>query len=177
MDEFLRMAAGLKKIPRQGWIDKAGISDPESVADHSYSVAVMAMLFGDNAKMDTCKMIRMALLHDIAESITGDLTPEMTSPENKLALEKAAIEKIIHTLPEPLRIKYRALWDEYSAQKSAESVLVHEVDKLDMALQASTYAKEGTSSFENLKIFFDSAKKSINNQEIKSMFDLFSKQS
>ena len=84
MDEFLRMAAGLKKIPRQGWIDKAGISesvDPESVADHSnqYSVAVMAMLFGDNAKMDTCKMIRMALLHDIAESITGDLTPEMTS--------------------------------------------------------------------------------------------------
>ena len=79
MDEFLRMAAGLKKIPRQGWIDKAGISNPESVADHSYSMTVMAMMFGDNAGMDTCKMIRMALLHDIVESITGDLTPEMTS--------------------------------------------------------------------------------------------------
>ena len=85
MDEFLRMAAGLKKIPRQGWIDKAGISNPESVADHSYSMTVMAMMFGDNAGMDTCKMIRMALLHDIVESITGDLTPEMTSKENKLA--------------------------------------------------------------------------------------------
>ena len=103
MDEFLRMAAGLKKIPRQGWIDKAGISNPESVADHSYSMTVMAMMFGDNAGMDTCKMIRMALLHDIVESITGDLTPEMTSKENKLAQEKIAIEKITRTLPEPLR--------------------------------------------------------------------------
>ena len=88
MDEFLRMAAGLKKIPRQGWIDKAGISNPESVADHSYSMTVMAMMFGDNAGMDTCKMIRMALLHDIVESITGDLTPEMTSKENKLQLPR-----------------------------------------------------------------------------------------
>ena len=175
MDEFLRMAAGLKKIPRQGWIDKAGISNPESVADHSYSMTVMAMMFGDNAGMDTCKMIRMALLHDIVESITGDLTPEMTSKENKLAQEKIAIEKITRTLPEPLRTKYSELWSEYSAQKSAESVLVHEVDKLDMALQASIYAKEGTSSFQNLQVFFDSAKKSINNTEVKSMLDLFLK--
>ena len=120
-------------------------------------------------------MIRMALLHDIVESITGDLTPEMTSKENKLAQEKIAIEKITRTLPEPLRTKYSELWSEYSAQKSAESVLVHEVDKLDMALQASIYAKEGTSSFQNLQVFFDSAKKSINNTEVKSMLDLFLK--
>ena len=51
-------------------------------------------MFGDNAGMDTCKMIRMALLHDIVESITGDLTPEMTSKENKLAQEKIAIGKL-----------------------------------------------------------------------------------
>ena len=126
MDEFLRMAAGLKKIPRQGWIDKAGISNPESVADHSYSMTVMAMMFGDNAGMDTCKMIRMALLHDIVESITGDLTPEMTSKENKLAQEKIAIEKITRMLPEPLRTKYSELWSEYSARKSADP-FVHEV--------------------------------------------------
>ena len=50
-------------------------------------------------------------------------------------------DEISH-LPEPLRTIYK-LWSEYSA-KSAESVLVHEVDKLDMALQASIYAKEGT---------------------------------
>ena len=75
----------------------------------------------------------------------------------------------------PLRTKYSALWSEYSARKSAESVLVHEVDKLDMALQASIYAKEGTSSFQNLQVFFDSAKKSINNTEVKSMLDLFLK--
>ena len=48
-------------------------------------------------------------------------------------------------------------------------------NKLDMALQASIYAKEGTSSFQNLQVFFDSAKKSINNTEVKSMLDLFLK--
>ncbi len=169
------MVAGLKKIPRQGWIDKAGILNPESVADHSYSMAVMAMLFGDTAGIDACKMIRMSLLHDLAESITGDLTPEMATVGNKLAMETDAIEKITSTLPEHLRKKYRALWDEYSAQKSAESVLVHEVDKLDMALQASIYAKDGASSSKNLQVFIDSAKKSITNQEIKSMLELFLK--
>ena len=59
--------------------------------------------------------------------------------------------------------------------KSLFAELVHEVDKLDMALQASIYAKEGTSSFQNLQVFFDSAKKSINNTEVKSMLDLFLK--
>ena len=64
---------------------------------------------------------------------------------------------------------------EQNIHSKAHCILCAEVDKLDMALQASIYAKEGTSSFQNLQVFFDSAKKSINNTEVKSMLDLFLK--
>ena len=45
--DFFKTAANLKKIPRQGWIDKLSIDNPESVADHSYSMAIMSMLISD----------------------------------------------------------------------------------------------------------------------------------
>ena len=45
--EFLETVVNLKKISRQGWIDKLDIKTPESVADHSYSLAVMGMIVSD----------------------------------------------------------------------------------------------------------------------------------
>ncbi|MDI1495786.1 MAG: metal dependent phosphohydrolase [Cenarchaeum symbiont of Oopsacas minuta] len=175
MEEFFSAITSLKKIQRQGWIDKAGIDNPESVADHSYSVAVMAMVFGDDAKMDSCKMIQMALLHDMAESIIGDLTPEMITKVDKTIIESAAIENITKTLPKPLREKYRAIWEEYAAHQSKESKMVHEIDKFDMGLQANIYAKDGASSRKDLQVFIESAEKKITNPKIKSMLELFSK--
>jgi len=74
--DFFKNALNLKNISRQGWIDKLSIKDPESVADHSYSMAIMAMVISDLENYDSEKILKMVLLHDLAESKIGDFTPE-----------------------------------------------------------------------------------------------------
>ena len=81
--DFFYIVLELKKTPRKGWKEKIDVLHPESVADHSFSAAVMAMIFSDLKKLDTEKMLKMALLHDLSESITGDFTPEEVSKNNK----------------------------------------------------------------------------------------------
>lgn len=135
--EFLSTAGKLKTIPRTGWID-SGVKNPESVADHSYRTAVASMVLGDSLGLDTLKMLRMALLHDLAEAETGDITP-MQKQSNHSMLENQAMKKILSVLPEPLRDQYWETWQEYQAMKTPESVLVHDADKIEMLLQASEY--------------------------------------
>jgi 5'-deoxynucleotidase YfbR-like HD superfamily hydrolase len=76
--EFLRNAGDLKMIPRTGWV-QAGIKEPESVADHSFRMTLLAMVLSDQMGLDTEKVVRMALIHDLAESRTGDL-PQARNP-------------------------------------------------------------------------------------------------
>ena len=66
--DFFKIAANLKRVKRQGWIDKLSISSPESVADHSYSMALMGMVLSDLEDYDSEKIMKMILLHDLAES-------------------------------------------------------------------------------------------------------------
>ena len=88
--DFFKTAANLKKISRQGWIDKLSINDPESVADHSYSMAVIGMVISDLENYNSEKIIKMVLLHDLAESKIGDYTPEQLNKEKKNELENNA---------------------------------------------------------------------------------------
>ena len=53
--EFFKTVVNLKKTPRQGWIDKISINYPESVADHSYSMALIGMVISDLEKYDSEK--------------------------------------------------------------------------------------------------------------------------
>ncbi len=66
MLDFFKTAANLKRIPRQGWIDKLSLNNPESVADHSYSMAVMSMVISDLGNYDSEKILKMVLLHDLS---------------------------------------------------------------------------------------------------------------
>ncbi len=70
--DFFKNALNLKNISRQGWIDKLSMEHPESVADHSYSMAIMGMVISDLENYDSEKMLKMILLHDLAESKIGD---------------------------------------------------------------------------------------------------------
>src|SRR5579872_1383943 len=141
--EFFYIVSELKKVPRKGWKEKVGISQPESVADHSYSTAIMAMVLSDYKNMNVEKMIKMALLHDLAESITGDFMPGEISRENKKDIENQVMQELLSKLPSALVDKYAILWDEYQKGVSQESVLLHEIDKLEMAIQAIKYSNEG----------------------------------
>ena len=167
--DFFKTAVNLKKIQRQGWIDKLSIENPESVADHSYSMAMMGMVISDMENYNSEKILKMVLLHDLAESKIGDYTPGQIDGERKNEIENTAFLKILKDLPDSIISQYQNIWKEYQENHSPESQLVHQLDRLEMVLQAKTYQDEGHSK-EQLESFYKSAKKEISNPKLKELF-------
>ncbi len=167
--DFLKTAANLKKISRQGWIDKLSLDSPESVADHSYSMAIIGMVISDLQNYDSEKIIKMILLHDLAESKIGDHTPEQLSKEKKNKLENDAFDEIIKDLPNLIKLQYLQIWQEYQENNSLESKIVHQIDMIEMVLQAKIYEKEGYSK-DKLDSFFESARIDITDPQLKELF-------
>ena len=157
--EFFKSSANLKNISRQGWIDKLSLTNPESVADHTFSMAIIGMALSDSKNYDTEKILKMILLHDLAESITGDITPEKKPKNDKVILENKIMKNILANLPKILQIQYLKIWEEYQENKSSDAKFVHQIDKFEMALQAKIYQKQ--TSLEKTIVFFESAKKEI----------------
>lgn len=161
----------LKTIPRAGWQKKLRIRRPESVADHAYSVAAIAMMLSDIKKLNSEKILKMAILHDLAESITGDLTPEDGPKSKKTRLENSAMKKILSNLDKKKTQKqYNSIWMEYQKNTSREAKLLHDVDKLEMALQAKIYSKF-YSAKKNWHHFLILQKKQITNSDIKKLVE------
>lgn len=169
LSNFFHHVLNLKIVPRQGWIDKLKLTNPESVADHSYSMAVIAMFLGDLLKMDTTKMIKMTLLHDLAESITGDLTPEKASKVNKSNLEENIMKDILQELPDSLSKEYFEIWKEYLNKSSDESLIVHEIDKFEMAIQAIEYSNNTNAKL--IQEFLNSSLPYITNPKLKEILN------
>ena len=167
--DFFKTAANLKKISRQGWVDKISLDNPESVADHSYSMAVMSMVISDLGNYNSEKILKMVLLHDLAESKIGDFTPEQIDKDKKNKLENNAFYEIIENLPDFIKEEYSQIWQEYQDNTSPESEIVHQIDKLEMVLQAKIYQKDGYSQ-EKLESFFESAKIEIIDPKLKELF-------
>ncbi len=167
--DFFKTAANLKKIPRQGWIDKLSLENPESVADHTYSMAMMGMVISDLENYNSEKILKMVLLHDLSESKIGDYTPKQLGKEKKNKLENNAFNEIIKSLPDSIKSQYLQIWKEYQENNSPESKIVHQIDKLEMALQAKIYEKDGYSQ-EKLDVFFESAKIDIIDPKLKELF-------
>jgi len=167
--DFFKTAANLKKISRQGWIDKLSLDNPESVADHTYSMAVIGMVISDLENYNSEKIIKMILLHDLAESKIGDFTPEQLNKEKKNELENNVFNKIIKNLPNLIKSQYLQIWKEYQENTSLESKLVHQIDKLEMVLQAKIYKDDGHSQ-KKLESFFESAKIDITDPKLKELF-------
>ena len=123
----------------------------ESVAAHSYGVAVTAMLLGDAAQargatveMET--LLRMALLHDVAETRLGDLprtASQYFGQEARHAAEKAAFADVVSGLETALAEKYAALHAAYEQRDSLESKLVKAADVIDLLVQALAFERRG----------------------------------
>lgn len=167
--DFFKIAANLKRVKRQGWIDKLSISSPESVADHSYSMALMGMVLSDLEDYDSEKIMKMILLHDLAESKIGDYTPGQIAPEKKKELENNAFFKILENLPSSIKSQYQKIWQEYQENDSSESKIVHQIDRLEMILQAKIYEKEGHSK-DDISSFIESGKQEIIHPKLKELF-------
>ena len=142
--KVLSAAGRLKQIPRTGWVTKAGIEDAESVADHSFRVGLATMILSDLLNLDTLKAVRIALIHDLAESSIGDLTPEQVNEGlDKSSMEEEVMQRILKDLPEQIKPLYLEAWREWVDGGSGEARLVREVDAFEMALQAEEYARSG----------------------------------
>ena len=151
MNEALLAQFGLKALARQGWVD-VGVPLPESVAAHSWGVALLAIHLLP-AHLDMGKELRFAILHDLPEAKTGDFTPRHQVPKNqKIALERTALAHLLANTPRTDTIT--AIFEEYLSQSCEEARFIHQLDRLDMALQAVFYQRTSTAE---LRTFIDSA--------------------
>ncbi|MGI0004676.1 MAG: HD domain-containing protein [Candidatus Nitrosotenuis sp.] len=170
--EFFQTVLKLKTVHRQGWKDKLDMKNPESVADHCYSMSVMAMVLSDLKKLDTAKIIKMSLLHDLAETVTGDIVPNQKQKQQKEKLESTAMKKILKCLGKTQRTEYWKIWQEYQKNATKEAKLLHQIDKLEMAAQAKEYANRGFAK-NQIATFLKSAKSEISDPKLQKILSGF----
>jgi putative hydrolase of HD superfamily len=130
----------LKQVFRKGWLER-GLPPArcESVAEHSFGNAMLCLLLAQQQPdLNVEKILRMALIHDLGEVYVGDLTPtDAVDPQEKYAMEKQAVLKILSALPAGKVLLEN--WEEYEAQVTPEARFVKQVDRLEFALQAAQY--------------------------------------
>ncbi|KAF3452886.1 hypothetical protein FNV43_RR03319 [Rhamnella rubrinervis] len=141
--DFLSLCHRLKTTKRAGWL-RRDVKDPESVADHMYRMGVMALISSDIPGVDRDKCIKMAIVHDIAEAIVGDITPsDGISKTEKSRREREALDHMCKLLGGGSRAKEIGdLWMEYEENSSPEAKIVKDFDKVEMILQALEYENE-----------------------------------
>lgn len=158
---FWDIAVALKSVARQGWVDR-GVLSPESVADHSWGVALLAWLAArDRDDLDRERVLLLGLVHDLPEAVTGDATPfdfargrdgriprecfaelpvySDDARRGKRDAEARALAELTAALPADLAGDIRSAWEEYDEQQTAEARFVKQIDKLETLLQSRVY--------------------------------------
>jgi len=148
----------LKKLPRTGWLLR-GVPSPESIAEHSYRVALITLFLVDELKakgveIDVEKALKIALLHDIGEARITDIPKTAQRYLDKGKAERKAVMELLLSSPKPG--EYFRLWREYEEETSFEGRLVKFADRLEMLIQAYEYERAG---FENLDEFWETLEK------------------
>ncbi|CAI5515115.1 unnamed protein product, partial [Closterium sp. Naga37s-1] len=119
-------------LKRTGWV-KRGVQGPESIGDHMHRMALMAFVLSGVERIDRERCIKMAIVHDVAEAIAGDITPSCgVGKEEKHQMERDALEKMCAALGPNRKAaaEMLALWEEYEANETNEARLVKDFDKM-----------------------------------------------
>lgn len=152
--KFAQIINKLKRIKRSGWV-KWKVPSPESVADHYFQVIVLTLFLAKKVEVNTEKALKMAILHDLGESVVGDLITVGQFKNSELA-DKANKERVglIKVLKLADRLEFLKLFKEFEENKTPEAQFVNQVDKLEMLLQAAEYENEYQI---NLNNFFETS--------------------
>lgn len=137
----------LKQMTRSGWLQR-GVPNPENVASHSYSMSLVALTMLEliDSELDREKVLSMVIIHDLPESLTSDIPSPVKrffpkGMENvKRQIERGALAEITESAP--FGERWRVLWDEYQQAETAEAKFIHDVDRLELYLQAYTYERQ-----------------------------------
>lgn len=153
---FVSNISKVKSVPRSGWISHGvGLQEVESVADHTFSTAAIAMFLADleskkGHRIDVERILRMALLHDLAEALTFDISKSYLDylgrkgVAMKEELEQAAWRHMVKEVrPVSIKTAYARLQSEFNAEETLEAQIVHAADKLDILFQIIEYSRRG----------------------------------
>ena len=128
---FLTKIEKLKCNTRHSW---SSCGKPESVAEHSWRAAVMAMLCADEyPKLDINRVIKMCLIHDFGEAITGDI-PSFWKTVQHETEEENAIASLLSELPAEFQKELTDLFDEMNAMQTPEAKLYKAIDNMEGVL-------------------------------------------
>ncbi|KAJ3386332.1 hypothetical protein HDU92_002595 [Lobulomyces angularis] len=172
--KFLHTIENLKTTKRTGWLEN-NVNKPESISDHMYAAfelpfSIIAMLIPDSFELNKNRCIKMALIHDIIESIAGDISPSQNIPkEEKHRLESIAMDQLFETLEgavNPIAVEIKEIWYEYEKALTKEALFVKDIDKFEMILQCFEYEKRQKKKME---CFFNSTRGKFQSTFIKSL--------
>jgi putative hydrolase of HD superfamily len=129
---FLLEADKLKLVERQSRV--AGGGRRENSAEHSWHLALFALVLGKDRPVHLLKTVRMLLIHDLVEIDAGDTPLHSSDRQDKVEAEEAAAERLYGLLPLGDGVDFRELWDEFEAGDSAEAEFARGLDRLQPLL-------------------------------------------
>jgi len=129
--KFLSIIEKLKCNTRHSWTSSG---KQESVAEHCWRLAVMALLVSvEFPETDIEKVIKMCLIHDFGEAIMGDI-PSFLKTEQDEEKEDLAVQELLKMLPESMATEFSELFAEMSELKTEEAKLFKALDKMETIL-------------------------------------------
>lgn len=134
----------LKDTLRTGWLNWNVKRDRlESVAEHIYGVQMLAIAIKSEYQydIDIMKVIYMLAIHELGETVIGDLTQFQIDKERKEKIEHAAVHDILSKLIDGKKIE--ELFLEFDEHKTKEAIFAYQCDKLECDIQSKLYDQEG----------------------------------
>ncbi len=134
----------LKNIIRTGWQDwNVNRNRIESVAEHIFGVQMLAIAMKSEYQydIDIMKVIYMLAIHELGETIIGDLTQFQVSKEEKEKMEHEAVHNVLSLLLDGEQIEQ--LFLEFDAHQTPEAMFAYQCDKLECDIQSKLYDQEG----------------------------------
>jgi putative hydrolase of HD superfamily len=164
MSSIAKYLYEIGQLKRSGWW-MAGISDPESVAEHSYRTAILGYILASLEGADPMKTAMMCLFHDTGEARIGDLHRVAKRYINVGEREEVALSEQVERLPQSIAEQVVALFHDYEERTSPEALVARDADLLECLIQAREYQAQGyrdvqewiTNCYEGLQT--DAAKK------------------
>jgi putative hydrolases of HD superfamily len=138
---FLFEMGHLKNLPRAGWLF-LGIPRPESVAEHSFRVAVIGLILAAMDGADVGRTTALCLMHDAHETRISDV-PSVGRAYVTTASPEAVTAHQTAGMPDEVAKVVQELTAEYEATETLESRLAHDADKIETLLQAIEYQAQG----------------------------------
>ncbi len=141
MADFLFEMGHLKRTTRAGWL-LLGISQPESVAEHSFRVGVVGMALAVLEGADVGRTAALCLLHDAHETRIGDV-PSVGRAYVTTAVPEAISAHQTSAMPDSAAKVFQELVAEYEAGQTPEARAARDADKIETLLQAAEYQAQG----------------------------------